>query len=129
MHGKQYEKSFEKVIENEYDLTYFIDFCLDSMNTALKEVSRKISYLLKMADLKNHFDLTSTQVGLLQRMALHKFRTIDIEEYAQQISKSREFARQELKRLLELNFLFEIKVSKKLVYKVNAEKLKELYLE
>jgi predicted transcriptional regulator len=60
-------------------------------------------------------------------MALHKFRTIDAEEYARQISKSREFARQELKKLYDLGFVSEQKVSKKLVYKVNAAKLRELY--
>ncbi|MGZ3773340.1 MAG: Fic family protein [Pseudobdellovibrionaceae bacterium] len=129
IHGKQYENSFVKVKENEYDLTYFIDFCLDSMWSALKEVSRKVNYLLRMTDLKDRFELSQTQVGLMQRMALHKFRTINIEEYAQQISKSREFARQELKGLLDLNLVSEIKLSKKLVYKVNAEKLKELYKE
>jgi Fic family protein len=129
IHGKQYESNFVKVKENEYDLTYFIDFCLDSILSALKEVSRKVRYLLRMTDLKDRFELSQTQIGLIQRMALHKFRTIDIEEYAQQISKSREFARQELKRLLDLNLVSEIKVSKKLVYKVNAEKLKELYKE
>lgn len=126
-HGKQYEKSFEKVKDNEFDLTYFLDFCLDSISSALKEVARKVNYLLRMTDLKDRFNLSQTQVGLMQRMALHKFRTIDIEAYAQQISKSREFARQELKNLLELNLVSEIKVSKKLVYKVNADKLKELY--
>lgn len=129
VHGKQYEKSFVKVKENEHDLTYFIDFCLDSMWSALKEVSRKVNYLLWMTDLKDRFELSQTQIGLLQRMALHKFRTIDIEDYAQQVSKSREFARQELKGLLDLNLVSEIKMSKKLVYKVNAEKLKELYKE
>lgn len=129
VHGKQYENSFVKVKENEFDLTYFIDFCLDSILSALQEVSRKVNYLLKMTDLKDRFELSQTQIGLLQRMALHKFRTIDIEEYAQRISKSREFARQELKHLLELNLVSEIKVSKKLVYKVNAEKLKNLYKE
>lgn len=128
-HGKQYEKSFEKVKNNDYDLTYFIDFCLDSILSALKEVSRKVNYLLRMTDLKERFQLTQSQVGLMQRMALHKFRTIDIEEYAQQISKSREYARQELKKLLDLNLVSEIKMSKKLVYKVNADKLKELYKE
>jgi Fic family protein len=126
-HGKQYEKAFQKVKENDYDITYFIDFCLDSMASALKEVSRKVGYLLRLMDLKERFELSSQQVGLLQRMALHKFRTIDAEEYAQQISKSREFARQELKQLLELGFVNESKTGKKLVYKVNAERLKELY--
>jgi Fic family protein len=129
VHGKQYENSFIKVKENDYDLTYFIDFCLDSMGSALKEVSRKVNYLLRMADLQDRFELSQTQVGLIQRMALHKFRTIDIEEYARQISKSREFARQELKGLLDLDLVSEIKISKKLVYKVNAEKLKDLYKE
>lgn len=129
IHGKQYEKSFEKVKDNEYDLTYFIDFCLDSISSALEEVSRKVNYLLRMTDSKEKFDLTQTQIGLLQRMALHKFRTIDIEEYAKQISKSREFARQELKILLDLDLVSEVKVSKKLVYKVNADKLKKLYKE
>lgn len=128
-HGKQYEKSFEKVKDNEYDLTYFIDFCLDSICSALKEVSRKVNYLLRMTDLKERFQLSQTQVGLMQRMALHKFRTIDVEKYAMQISKSREFARQELKSLLDLNLVSEMKISKKLVYKVNVDKLKELYLE
>ena len=129
IHGKQYENSFLKVKENEYDLTYFIDFCLDSMCSALKEVSRKINYLLRMADLKDRFELSQNQVGLIQRMALHKFRTINIEEYAQLISKSREFARQELKALLDVNLVFEIKLGKKLVYTVNAARLKELYKE
>lgn len=128
-HGKQYEKSFKKVKDNEYDLTYFIDFCLDSICSALKEVSRKVNYLLRMTDLKERFQLSQTQVGLMQRMALHKFRTIDIEEYAMQISKSREFARKELKNLLDLKLVSEIKMSKKLVYKVNVDKLKQLYLE
>ena len=90
-HGKQYEKSFEKVKDNEYDLTYFIDFCLDSICSALKEVSRKVNYLLRMTDLKQRYELSQTQVGLMQGMALHKFRTIDIEQYAAQIEKSREF--------------------------------------
>lgn len=126
-HGKQYEKSFEKVKENEFDLTYFINFCLDSMLLALQEVERKVNYLLRMNDLIDKYQLSQTQVGLLQRMALHKFRTIDIEEYASQIDKSREFARQELKVLLELNLVSAVKKGKKLVYKVNADMLKALY--
>jgi Fic family protein len=127
IHGKQYENSFVKVKENEYDLTYFIDFCLDSMVSALKEVSRKVNYLLRMTELRDRFELSQNQVALIQRMALHKFRSIDIEEYAKQISKSREFARQELKALLDLNLVSEIKLGKKLVYTVNAAKLKEFY--
>jgi Fic family protein len=128
-HGKAYEKTFQKVKENDFDLTYFIDFCLDSMFSALEEVSRKVNYLLRMTDLKERFALSAHQIGLLQRMALHKFRSVDAEEYAGQIKKSREFARQELKQLLDLNFVKEMKVSKKLVYKVNSAKLKELYKE
>lgn len=126
-HGTQYEKAFQKVKENDDDVTYFIDFCLDSMASALKEVSRKVGYLLKLTELADQFGLSGHQVGLMQRMALHKFRTIDAEEYARQISKSREFARQELKQLLELGFVVESKTGKKLVYKVNSERLVGLY--
>lgn len=126
-HGKQYEKSFEKVVSNDFDVTYFVDFCLDSMIAALKQVSRKVAYLLNMNELKDQFGLSPNQIGLVQRMALHKFRSVSIEEYAAQISKSRELARQELKQLLELGLVDEHKVSKKLVYTINADKLKALY--
>lgn len=126
-HGKQYEKSFQKVVENEYDVTYFIDFCLDSMYSSLQEVSRKVEYLLRMTDLSERYGISPSQIGLLQRMALHKFRTVDIEEYGAQINKSREFARLELKKLVDLDLLTEHKDRKKLVYRVNASKLKELY--
>jgi Fic family protein len=126
-HGKQYESAFQKVKENDYDVTYFVDFCLDSMSHALKEVSRKINFLIRLLDLKERFGLSGQQVGLLQRMALHKFRTIDADEYSKQIAKSREYARRDLKQLLELGFVNELKVGKKLVYKVNAQRLKELY--
>lgn len=126
-HGARYEKAFEKVVANDYDVTYFIDFCLDSIHSALVEVSRKVAYLLRINDLRSSHGLTSQQVGLLQRMALHKFRKVSIEEYADQIDKSREFARLELKKLADLNFIEEKKESKKLVYTVNANKLKELF--
>ena len=51
-HGKQYEKAFEKVVENDYDITYFVDFCLDSIHSALKIVSAKVVYLLRVNDLR-----------------------------------------------------------------------------
>jgi len=122
-HGKQYEKAFEKVVSNDYDITYFIDFCLDSIHSALTAVSKKISYLLKINQLKENSDLSANQIGLLQRMALNKFRTVSIEEYAAQINKSREIARQELKVLSQQGFLEEAKSGKKLVYKINRSKL------
>lgn len=128
-HGKQYENAFVKVKENDYDITYFIDFCLDSMLSALNQVGKKVNYLVRMIDLKKRFSLNDNQVGLMQRMALNKFRTVDIEDYARQIEMSRESSRQELKQLLDLDLLEEIKHGKKLVYKVNAKKLRELYNE
>ncbi len=128
-HGKQYEKAFIKVKENDYDITYFIDFCLDSMISALNQVDKKVNYLVRMIDLKERFSLNDNQVGLMQRMALNKFRTVDIEEYANQIEMSRESSRKELKQLHDLGLLEEIKLGKKLIYKVNAKKLRKLYSE
>ncbi|MDR3606148.1 MAG: Fic family protein [Oligoflexia bacterium] len=125
-HGKQYEKSFEKVVTNDYDVTYFIDFCLDSIHSALTAVSKKVDYLLRINALRNKITLSANQIGLLQRMALHRFRTVSIEEYAKQIGMSREVARQELKALTDAALVEESKSGKKLVYKINKPKLESL---
>lgn len=125
-HGRQYEKAFEKVVSNELDVTYFIDFCLDSIHSALTAVSTKVSYLLRINALRDAVGLTPNQVGLLQRMALHKFRTVSIEDYARQINMSREIARQELKALKERGLVQESKQGKKLVYTINKAGLEKL---
>ena len=125
-HGSQYEKAFEKVVSNDFDITYFIDFCLDSIHSALITVSKKVDYLLRINGLKEKIELTPNQIGLLQRMALHKFRTVSIEEYAGQIGKSREIARQELKALFEIGLIQESKSGKKLVYSIDKAKLDHL---
>ena len=41
-HGKRYERSFDLVEEHGYDMTFFIDFCLDSLITAITKVESKI---------------------------------------------------------------------------------------
>lgn len=125
-HGRQYETSFEKVLENDFDITYFIDFCLDSIYSALTAVSRKATYLLRIGELRAEIGLSVNQVGLIQRMALHKFRTVSSEEYSVQIGMSREIARQELKMLTALGLLKESKQGKKNVYGISREKLESL---
>lgn len=125
-HGSQYEKAFEKVVSNDFDITYFIDFCLDSIHSALIAVSRKVAYLLRVNGLQEKVKLSPNQIGLLQRMALQKFRTVSIEDYAAQIGKSREIARQELKALFEIGLVDESKNGKKLVYSINKTKLENL---
>jgi len=125
-HGEQYEKSFEKVASNDLDMTYFVDFCLDSIHSSLLVVSKKVVYLLRVNKLRESAGLSANQVGLLQRMALHKFRTVSIEEYAQQIEMSREISRQELKQLAKLGLIQESKQGKKLVYCIDKEKLGDL---
>jgi Fic family protein len=125
-HGTQYEKAFEKVVSNDFDVTYFIDFCLDSIHSALAVVSTKVSYLLRINALREDLGLSQNQIGLLQRMALQKFRAVSIEEYATQISMSREAARQELKSLAEHGLIEEAKSGKKLVYRIDKSKLESL---
>ena len=122
-HGLQYEKAFEKVVGNDLDITYFIDFNLDALLSAVVAVEKKVEYLMKLPALRSVFQISDNQIGLLQRLALNKFRKISIEEYASQINKSREIARQELKQLAELNLLEEEKLSKKFVYKVRKSVL------
>src|SRR3990167_2930474 len=98
-HGRRYERTFENAVIHDGDLTYFVDFCLDSMLEAISRVETKINYLIKIDILRDKLNLTETQIMLLQRMALNKFRGISIEEYAADIDRSREIARQELKKL------------------------------
>lgn len=122
-HGSQYEKSYEKVITNDLDITYFIDFNLDALLHAVIEVEKKVDYLMKLFSLRNTLNISDNQVGLLQRLVLNKFRRISIEEYAVQIKKSREIARRELKQLCTLNLLVEHKTGKKFVYQVSKKEI------
>lgn len=126
LHGRQYEKSFEKVMQNDFDLTYFIDFNLNALLHAVKEVDRKVSYLLSIQKLKTLPDsqgLSVTQIGLLQKLALHHFRRVSIEDYAQSIDRSREVSRQELKQLTSLGLLKESQSGKKFVYSIDRDEL------
>ena len=123
-HGKRYERSFDLVQEHELDMTFFIDSCLDSLMLALKRVEEKINYLMDISNLMKSAGINQNQVGLLQRVALNKYRAISIEEYAAQIGKSRELARRELKDLLLKGFLKERKKGKKFVYFVLSRELK-----
>lgn len=124
-HGKQYEKSFEKVVENDFDITYFIDFNLDALWEALKKVDSKVKFLLTINTLEKKLNLSVHQIGLLQKLALHRFRTYDIEAYAKSIDKSREIARQELRQLADLGLLKEMKQGKKFVYKIDKDVLQK----
>lgn len=124
--GNQYEKAFEKVKNHDWDLTYFIDYCLESLLAAFKIVEGKVEYLLKINILKELLGLNENQIGLLQKLALNKYRAVTIEAYAQEIGKSREVARQDLKSLVQTGLMNEEKVGKKFTYKVDAKKLKDL---
>ncbi len=124
--GKKYEKSFEAVKEHDLDMTFFIDFCLDSLLKALQKVEEKVNYLVDIGFLKEEKRLSLNQVALLQKMALNKYREIDIEGYAQSIGKSREVARNELKFLAHEKLLREETKGKKFVYRIESSYLKSL---
>ena len=123
-HGKRYVKSFDLVKEHDLDVTYFIDFCLDSLVTAVGKVERKLEFLMKITALEDKDNLTRNQVSLLQRLSLNKHKVISIEEYSSDIGKSREIARRELKDLLGKELLDEIKQGKKFVYRINTSNLR-----
>lgn len=125
-HGKKYEKSFDLVKEHDNDITYFVDYCLESILFALGKVEEKVNYLLSLAKLREDFNLTVGQVTLLQKMALNKFLGMSAEDHAKVINRSREIARQELKSLYEKGLLREEKSGKKLLYFIKDSFLKEL---
>lgn len=122
-YGRQYEKSFEDVVSNQLDITYFIDFNLDALLKAVKKVREKVEFLVKIVNLKARYELSDFQIVLLQKTALHKFRKIDVESFAAEIGRSREIARQELKKLSDLGFMVEERESKKFVYTISLETL------
>ncbi|MBL6988414.1 MAG: Fic family protein [Bacteriovoracaceae bacterium] len=125
-HGKQYEKSFGLVTKYDLDLTYFIDFCLDSLLAALIKVRQKVDFLISIGNLKKSYQLRPKQISLLQKMALNKHRAVSINEFATSINQSREVARRELKDLSTKGLLKEIKRGKKFVYFIQSKKLKEI---
>ena len=81
-HGRRYETSFDLVQKYDLDLTYFIDFCLDSLLTAIEKVENKVTFLIKIYSLKEHLNINLNQVSVLQKMALNKYKKITIEDYA-----------------------------------------------
>ena len=125
-HGNKYETSFDLVQKYDLDLTYFIDFCLDSLLNAVKQVEKKVEFLIKIFLLKDQMSINLNQVCMLQKMALNKYKKVSIEDYAKNINKSREIARQELRDLTAKSFLREEKQGKKNVYSIENKKLKEV---
>ncbi|MNJ98473.1 Adenosine monophosphate-protein transferase SoFic [compost metagenome] len=125
IHGKRYERAYELAKEYPGDMTYFIDFSLDSLLAAIKEVQTKVLFLTAIWSLQQKYDLSDNQIMLLQRLALHKFRIVLIEDYARWIKKTHEMARKELKELAALGLLDETKVGKKSRFMINKKKLEE----
>lgn len=119
--GNQYERAFQRAKDHDWDLTYFIDYCLESLLAALKIVDKKVQLLLSISAL----ELSETQTGLLQRLALNRFAEITAESHAKRIDCSREHARKDLKTLAKLGYLDEKLISRKFIYKINIKKLKQ----
>ena len=119
-HGDRYERSFENAAKYEGDITYFVDFSLDSILTALKTVEQKVALLQSIRKMKEAYDFSDHQVTLLQRLALNKFRKISIEEFSKDIHRTHEMARIELKSLAAHGFLVEVKEGKKFFYSVES---------
>ena len=119
--GSKYERSFDLVKKYEFDLTYFIDFCLDLLLFALHHTHRRIAYLKDILRLIDVMGMNYHQVILLQKMTLNKYKPITIEEYAEDINKSRELARKDLKGLVKKELLREDKKGKKHVYYIQSQ--------
>lgn len=122
--GNAYERSFDLVVENDCDITYFIDYCLDSLGAAIDNVERKVEFLLSIGKLKESFGLNGNQLMLLQRLALNKFVGVTSQKHAQTINRSREIARKELKDLYDKKFLREVEKGNQLIYYIDSDFLK-----
>ncbi len=127
--ANKYERSFDLVKENDLDVTYFIDYCLDSLIEAINQVEKKVDYLIYIPILSKDYNLNSNQILLLQRLALNKYRSVTAVDHARTIKRTREIARRELKDLLNKKLLREEKKGKQLVYFVESKYLKETVLK
>ena len=122
-HGSRYERSFNLVKKYEFDLTYFIDFCLDSLISALHHTHRRIVYLKKISSLADVIRINNYQIMLLQKMTLNKYKPVTIEECAKSINKSRELVRKDLKDLVRKELLREDKKGNKHIYYIQSKVL------
>lgn len=93
---------------------------------AVKQVEKKVEFLIKIFLLKDQMKINLNQVCMLQKMVLNKYKKVSIEDYAKNINKSREIARQELRDLTAKSFLREEKQGKKYVYFIESKKLKDI---
>lgn len=124
--NRKYETSFDLVKEHDLDMTYFIDFCLDSLSYSLTQIQRKMDYLSKIeTKIGSHFKLHPNQIKLLQKMSLNKYVLVDIEDYAKMIGKSREISRLQLKDLYEKKILKQRPDKRKTKYLINDKWLKD----
>lgn len=123
-HGGRYERSFLNANKHQGDITFFIDFALDSMLAALKEVEKKVNFLQKIWKLQKDERLSDEQICLLQKMALNKFRTITIQEFANDTRRSHEMARIELKELAHLDLLSEEKKGRVIHFRCQVKELR-----
>lgn len=119
--GQKYENSFKLVKENHWDLTYFILYSLESLEKGLDVIEGKVVKLGKINLLREVHGLSDSQVGVVQRLYLHRYGAIDVKGHSVNIGKSSETARLELKELEAKSLLFEFKVKKKSYYQVNKE--------
>jgi Fic family protein len=122
--GKRYIKTFDLVLNNGLDLTYFVDFCLDGFLQALKKVGEKVDFLLSLKDLKIPLKLNDNQLNLIQFLATNKYYRIPTLDYASMIGKTREMARKDLKDLLAKGLVKEKKIAKKLFYSIEIKNLR-----
>lgn len=124
-HGKRYERAFENAVKYGGDVTYFVDFTLDSLLLALKRVQEKVEFLINIGRLKKVYNLSEQQIALLQRLALNKFRKISIGEFAKDIDRTHEMARLELKSLSQQKLLLEEPEKNRSLYRINSDVLKQ----
>jgi len=120
------ERSTTNSILYNGDLTFFIDDVLTAIMQSSEELRLKINYVSSIKKLLQKNGFTDDQIMLLQKCSLNENYPVSTMMYAETTNKSRESARKELKQLVEVELLMEVKDSKKHVHIINHQKFKEL---
>ena len=74
--GDKYEQAYQLATQYDGDLTYFVDFNLQSLIYAFARVEKKLHFVNSLKNLEHTLGLSPWQCVLLQKMVLNKHKPV-----------------------------------------------------
>ena len=116
----QYAKAYLYTEYDENDLTYFIDYNIKALDLALKSLQAYIQLKIKeKKDVLNSFkneNINERQAEILKNVLVDHLKSLTIQEIQNKFGVVYQTARTDLLGMVELGYLTEKKMGKKLVF-------------